>query len=177
MKKIKRLIAFLLIFAIFAFVAKTVIYSVFPIYYREYIEKCSEEYGLSPHLVMGVIYAESRFDNEAHSGVAHGLMQLTDETAEWSAKKVGLEGKIDLEEPETNIRLGCYYLSYLIEQFGELDTALAAYNAGMGNVSKWLSSEEFSADGKKLQNIPYAETDRYVRKVKKFTEIYKKLYK
>ena len=72
--------------------------------------------------------------------------------------------------------MGCYYLSYLIEKYGNTDTALAAYNGGMGNVSKWLADKRYSLDGKTLYKIPYAETEKYVKRVKAFVKIYEKLY-
>ena len=83
---------------------------------------------------MAVIKVESNFVPEAHSGVAGGLMQLTEETAEWNAKELGITTEYDYMDPETNIRFGCHYLRHLIDVYGNIDTALAAYNGGMGNV-------------------------------------------
>ncbi len=148
-----------------------------PLKYEGYIEKYSGEYGLDKYLVMGVINAESSFDHEAHSGVARGLMQLTEDTAKWIAGEIGIEYYEDIEEnPEQNIKMGCYYLSYLIERYENVQTALAAYNAGMGNVTKWLDDKKYSADGKSLEEIPYGETERYVRRVKLLEGIYRKVY-
>ena len=149
----------------------------FPLKYEGYIEKYSEEYGLDKYLVMGVINAESSFDHRAHSGIARGLMQLTGDTAKWIADKLDLNYYEDIEEnPEMNIQMGCYYLSYLIGQYQNIDTALAAYNAGMGNVSSWLKNPDYSGDGITLDDIPYTETKKYVSRVKKLEQIYKKLY-
>jgi len=153
------------------------LYAKFPLKYSEYIEKYSAEYGLSKYMVSGVIYAESRFDNKAHSGLARGLMQITDATADWVAEKLGIDYDYDMaEEPEINIKMGCYYLSCLIEKYHNEETALAAYNAGMGNVSKWLADARYSSDGETLDDIPYGETKRYVKRVKVFTYIYEQLY-
>ena len=58
-----------------------------------------------------------------------------------------------------------YYLSYLIDSFGSYELALAAYNAGPGNVKNWLADPEYSVDGKTLHDIPYPETEAYVRNV------------
>ncbi len=148
-----------------------------PLKYEGYIEKYAEEYGLDKYLVMGVIRAESNFRNEAHSGVARGLMQLTDETAGWIAEKLEMEYHKDIvEAPEANIKMGCYYLSYLKEHFKDTMAALAAYNAGMGNVAEWLGDSRYSADGKTLLDIPFGETKRYVKRVGIFSWLYEKLY-
>ena len=149
----------------------------FPLKYEEHIERYSKEYKLDKYLVMSVIRAESRFNHTAHSGIARGLMQITDDTAKWIATQLGMEYFPDMvEEPETNIKMGCYYLSYLTKHYGSVETALAAYNAGMGNVCSWLADSRYSKDGKTLSDVPYGETKRYVERVKKLVFIYKKLY-
>lgn len=148
-----------------------------PLKYEPEIEKYAEMYDLDKYLVMGVIRAESSFDHKAHSGVARGLMQITDETAAWIAEKIDEEYHRDMvENPELNIKMGCYYLSYLIQHYGNIDTALAAYNGGMGNVTSWLADEKYSDDGKTLKDIPYDETKRYVKRVRILWKIYQKLY-
>jgi soluble lytic murein transglycosylase len=153
------------------------IYTKFPLKYSEYIEKYSEEFDLDKYMVSGVIYAESRFDNKAHSGLARGLMQLTDATADWVSEKLDIDYDYDMaEEPETNIKMGCYYLSCLMDKYNNEETALAAYNAGMGNVAKWLADARYSSDGKTLYDMPYGETKKYVKRVKIFTYIYRRLY-
>lgn len=174
----KKIIVFVLGAALILSLCVGAAYRLFPIKYEKFVEKYSEEYELNKYLVLGVIYAESGFNEKAHSGLARGLMQLTDETAVWIAGKIGIgyEGNM-AEDPETNIKMGCYYLSYLIKKYENTETALAAYNAGMGNVSKWLEDANYSKDGKTLFNVPYAETEKYVKRVKLFTYIYSKLYK
>jgi soluble lytic murein transglycosylase len=124
---------------------------------------------------MAVIKQESNFVPEAHSGVAGGLMQLTQETAQWNANELGITD-FDYMDPETNIELGCHYLKYLIKHYGNVDTALAAYNGGMGNVDAWLADKTYSSDGKTLDNIPFAETRNYVVKVNEYWAHYKELY-
>lgn len=181
MKIIRKILLLLLFAAILTVAAKSVFESLvnrfLPLKYEEYIEKYSEEYGLDMYLVMGVIRAESSFDHEAHSGIARGLMQLTESTAEWICKKQGIEYYEDIvENPEQNISMGCFYLAYLKDCFGDTETALAAYNAGMGNVSGWLADSRYSQDGKTLGKIPFGETERYVRRVKILSELYKKIY-
>ena len=73
--------------------------------------------------------------------------------------------------------MGCWYIKRLLIQYNNVDTALAAYNAGSGNVSKWLKNEEYSKDGENLIIIPFKETREYVKKVSKARIQYKRLYK
>jgi soluble lytic murein transglycosylase len=147
----------------------------YPVAYGEWIMKYSTKNELDPFLVMAVIKQESNFVPEAHSGVAGGLMQLTQETAQWNANELGITD-FDYMDPETNIELGCHYLKYLIKHYGNVDTALAAYNGGMGNVDAWLADKTYSSDGKTLDNIPFAETRNYVVKVNEYWAHYKELY-
>ena len=81
-----------------------------------------------------------------------------------------------LYEPDVNIHIGCWYLDKLIDQFGDENTAVAAYNAGSGNVSKWLMEEKHSSDGVSLDLIPFQETEKYVKKVEMTKKIYNYLY-
>lgn len=149
----------------------------YPVAYGDWITKYSEKNGLDPFLVMAVIKQESNFVPEAHSGYAGGLMQLTEETASWNAKEMGIS-VYDYMDPETNIRLGCHYLRYLINHYGNVDTALAAYNGGMGNVNAWLADSRYSANGETLnaQSIPFAETRGYLQKVNEYWTYYTELY-
>ncbi|MBR4720931.1 MAG: lytic transglycosylase domain-containing protein [Clostridia bacterium] len=173
----KRIIIFILAVALLFSLGIYAAYRVFPMQYADIIEKYADEYGLSKDLVSGVIYAESGFNEKAHSGLARGLMQLTDETAFWVAGKLGIEYEADMaENPEINIKMGCYYLSYLMQKYENTETALAAYNGGMGNVTRWLGDKNYSTDGKTLFKVPYAETEKYVKRVKLFTKIYSRLY-
>ena len=81
-----------------------------------------------------------------------------------------------LYDPEINIEFGCWYLNNLLEEFGDLSLALAAYNGGSGNVTKWLSNPEYSSDGENLTYIPFKETKKYVDKVNTRYNVYKFLY-
>ena len=149
----------------------------YPFEYQEYVVKYANDNYLDHALVMAVIKTESNFVSDAHSGKASGLMQLTDDTAEWVARKMDINiESINLMNPKDNIRLGCYYLRYLIDYYnGNEDVALAAYNGGMGNVDKWLRNSKYSADGENLTYIPFKETRQYVRKVRNEQKIYNEL--
>lgn len=149
----------------------------FPLRYQEVISECSSEYNLETDLILGVIYAESGFRENASSGKAHGLMQISESTGEWILKEMGEEYSGEkLYLPETNIRMGCFYLSYLVNHYGNTETALAAYNAGMGNVTSWLKDSKYSDDGKTLNKIPYGETEKYIQRIRTLRKVYKILY-
>lgn len=97
-------------------------------------------------------------------------MQILDITRDWGAEELNLKN-VDIFDPETNIRLGCWYLSKLYKEFGKLDLVIAAYNGGSGNVKKWLENNEYSKDGENLHDIPFKQTSKYVEKVKIITNI------
>ena len=146
--------------------------------YEEYVEKYSNEYNVDSDLIFAIIKAESNFDKEAVSNKeAKGLMQLMYPTAVEVAKILDLE--IDEEkvlEPEYNIMLGTKYMSMLFNKYQNTGLALAAYNAGSGNVDKWIAEGTISADGDNIENIPYKETNNYVRKILRDYQIYKEIY-
>lgn len=146
--------------------------------YVEEIKLCSAEYLLDPYLVAAIIHVESGGDPEAvsHAG-AVGLMQIMPKTGEWIAEKLELNdySEEQLYLPSTNIRMGCWYMNYLIEKYGVLDHALAAYNAGPGNVDKWLDNSEYSENGR-LVNIPFEETANYLVKVHSAYDAYVEHY-
>ena len=175
--KLKKAIIGALVLAIIVVAGVFVAKSIFPLKYADAIDEYADEYNLSEELLMGVIYAESGFDASAHSGKVRGLMQITDETAKWIAGQLKLEYDVEMTKiPEVNIKMGSYYLSYLIDYYKDLETALAAYNAGMGNVSGWLKDNRYSSDGVTLKDIPFGETKRYVQRVKKLQTVYEILY-
>ena len=149
---------------------------VYPLGYKEQVFYCADAYDLDKALVFAVIKVESGFDALAKSKAgALGLMQITENTGKYIAKLLGKKD-YDLLDPNTNIEFGCYYLSYLIVRFKNIETAICAYNAGEGNVSAWLSNADLSADGKTLKSIPFTETREYLIKIKKTFSKYKKLY-
>jgi len=150
----------------------------YPLLYEELIFHYSAERDLDPFFVMGVIRAESTFRSHVTSPVgASGLMQIMPTTGEWLAERMGISFEpYDLFNPAYNIRMGTYYLRHLIGIFDYTDTALAAYNAGTGNVTNWLGDERYSADGVTLHTIPFPETREYVERVNRYTEIYRELY-
>ena len=150
-----------------------------PLRYENYVEKYSRENGLDKYLVYAVIKTESGFDPSAVSNVgARGLMQIMEDTFDWVKFRLGDEDSryLDMYDPETNIRYGCWLVGYLYNEFGNVDTAMAAYHAGRGQVNEWLADKEYSSDGVHLDVIPISDTAHYVSKIDRAMETYKKLY-
>lgn len=148
--------------------------------YSEYVYQYAEENSLDAYLVFAIIKAESNFTRgiESSSG-AIGLMQLMESTAIEMANEIGEEVvvKESLYNPEINIKIGTSYYAYLKKHYnGNEQLALAAYNAGMGNVDRWIKEGIIKEDGSDLENIPYKETNNYVRKIIRDYKIYQELY-
>lgn len=138
-----------------------------PLRHDDIIRQQSEEKNLDPALIAAVIYKESRFRPRESSAGALGLMQLLPDTAHFIAGKTGGSKFTteDLATPQINIAYGAWYLRYLLDHFDDNEmTALAAYNAGIGNVNGWLADlgETHITD---LDQIPFPETREYVRNV------------
>ncbi len=165
------------------FLAPTVVnralYLLYPKPFTELVQREAAEFALEEELLYAIMKVESGFDEKAcsHAG-ACGLMQLTPPTFEWMASQHPPEnGGRDPFDPGDNIHCASALLRRLIDHYGSLEVALAAYNAGMGNVSGWLQEGRYSHDGKTLDVIPYPETEAYVKKVGKCYSMYCKLYK
>ncbi len=148
-----------------------------PLEYNEYVDYYSELYEVPKEIVYAVILVESRFDSAAVSKAgACGLMQLMPLTYKQIAEE--LQRVPDEEavfDPGMNICCGVYLLSKLFEKYRCWDTAYAAYNAGESAVDRWLGDERYSDHGR-LSDIPYKETDGYVKKIRCAAESYKKIY-
>ena len=151
---------------------------IYPIRYEAEVSRYAEEYEVDKYLIYALIKAESNFDENATSRKgAKGLMQLMYDTAVEVAKTIDMEITEDkLLEPDININIGTKYISILINNYQNIEVALSAYNAGSGNVDSWISQGTIKADGSDIENIPYKETNNYVRKILRDYKIYQELY-
>jgi len=151
----------------------------YPIKFEEEVYKYSEELDIDPMLTFAIIKTESNFKEQvvSRSG-AIGIMQLMESTAKEQAKKLDIKySKEILYDAEINLKIGLNYFNTLLDYYNQnYILAFAAYNAGLGNVQKWISEGTIKLDGSDIENIPFKETNMYVRKIIKNYEIYKKLY-
>lgn len=174
----------ILILIVFLIVFKNKIQRIFyPKLHEEFVSMYSDEYGVDENLVFAVIKAESNFQEDAVSHKdALGLMQIMKETAEDVARKYNIEIDFNNSEREilnvqNNIKIGTKYLAVLLEKYKNIEVAVAAYNAGIGTVDNWIEKEIIKSDGSDIENIPYKETNNYVRKILRNYKIYQDLYK
>ena len=152
---------------------------IYKIEYEEYVEKYCKEYNVDKYLIYSIIKQESNFNEGAMSSKgACGLMQLMDKTAKEIAKNLVMnyESGNTLFNPEKNIKLGIAYFSYLKSVYKNDNLAIVAYNAGSGNVNKWIKENIIREDGSDIENIPFKETNTYVRKILNNYKMYKNLY-
>ena len=150
--------------------------------YRAIVDKYSKEYNVPREIIYSVIKVESGFRSDVVSEAgAIGLMQIMPDTFDWLMTYQTHEKLAHglLYEPETNIKYGTCYLRYLYyDKFNGIknwDIIFAAYNAGHNKVYGWLGNEEYIKDNE-IVNIPIEETKKYVNKVNKNREVYKRLY-
>ena len=149
----------------------------FPMPYRQEVVAQAREIGLDPAYIYGLIRQESRFVMDARSHVgASGLMQIMPATARWTAKKIGLDYKPDMiADRGVNLRLGTAYLKLVLDDFGGSQAlAAAAYNAGPGRPRRWRDGP-LMEPAAWAENIPFAETRDYVKKVLSNTVYYSAL--
>jgi soluble lytic murein transglycosylase len=151
-----------------------------PLRHDGVIRQQAADKGLDPALVAAVIYAESRFrDGQTSPAGAQGLMQVTPATARDIARKSGgtrfqVE---DLHDPDVNIAYGSYHLRYLLGRYGTNETfAIAAYNAGEGNVDRWIAAARRADRDLEISAIPFPETRAYVRRVQEAQRQYRASY-
>lgn len=161
----------------FSYAPSFLFQTLYPLEYEDLILESSVRHGLDPYLVAAVIDTESDWDADAESSKgALGLMQLMPETAadmaEWGLVDSSIYDEDDLSDPATNIEYGCAFLAYLLEYYnGSTDKAVAAYNAGMGNVDEWLQEESVLAGA-----ITFPETQAYLARVTTARTRYEELY-
>lgn len=152
----------------------------FPIPYRQAIFREAGVEGLDGFLVAAIVKTESNFNPGAVSVKgARGLMQVMPETGKWVAGKRGMQGFDPdlLFNPEYNLKIGAWYVTDLYREYGgETILMLAAYNAGRGNVNKWLEQNRWTGERGSIDRIPFPETRQFIRKVLFYQQVYKFLY-
>ncbi|WDV47305.1 lytic transglycosylase domain-containing protein [Clostridiaceae bacterium M8S5] len=152
--------------------------AIFSIKYEKQIYTYAKEYSLDPLLVASIIRAESSFRLKVKSPKgAIGLMQIMPSTGKWAAKEMGIDEYSDekLYDENTNISIGCWYINKLSQYYnGETDIILAAYNAGSGNVNKWIKNGIIKNGY--TEKIPFNETKTYIKRVNMYYKIYKFLH-
>ena len=176
-KKFCGAIASLMVTALIITTSLAIMRNLFPIKYMEEIKDSCTEFGVDINLVLALIKTESNFNPDAVSHAkAHGVMQLTEDTFRFCNSSLGIQDA-DIFIPRHNIHAGVWYLSYLLNRYnGNIENALAAYNAGPFNTDRWLKNEDYSKDGKTLTHIPFDETKRHIEKIRRYRVIYRLLY-
>jgi soluble lytic murein transglycosylase len=152
---------------------------IFPLAYWDSIRKYSAQRDLDPYVMAALIAQESTFDPGIRSVAnAWGLMQVVPSTGRRLARSVGVRrfSLATLTNPELNIRIGMLYFSQLVEQFGGTYYALASYNAGESRVIKWKSERQGLDEDEFIDDIPFPETQNYVKRILGTAEDYSRLY-
>ena len=151
----------------------------FPINYWPLIRRYSSEHQLDPYVVAALIAQESTFTADVKSAAnAYGLMQLLPSTGRQYAKALHLPrfSLGLLTTAESNIRMGTAYFADLVKQFGGAHFALATYNAGPGRVAKWIAAKPGLERDEFIDDIPFPETQNYVKRILGTAEDYRRLY-
>lgn len=148
----------------------------YPLRYEAEITASANRHRVSPYLIAAVIGAESSWNPQARSAVgAAGLMQVMPSTAEELARRGAVDATrfppSELQDPAVNIEYGAAYLRYLVARYHEVETSLAAYNAGLANVDTWVKD-----GGDIRERIEYPETKHFVLKVVRGKDRYEALY-
>lgn len=151
----------------------------FPNPYARTVSEVAVEHGIDPLFVVAIMRTESHFDPRAVSPKgARGLMQLMPETAIWAAEQMNLPFDIEqIDDPRMNVRIAVWYLRHLIETFeSRMPPVIAAYNAGPGNVRRWLDEGTWLGTLATIDSIPFPETRQYVQRVTDGYRLYRLLH-
>ena len=150
----------------------------FPVDYWPLIKRYSLERQLDPYMMAALIAQESTFTADVKSPAnAYGLMQLLPSTGRQYAKAVNLKYSLSLlTTAEANIRMGMAYFADLVQRFGGTHLALATYNAGPGRVARWLAERPGVERDEFIEDIPFPETQNYVKRILGTAEDYRRLY-
>lgn len=146
-----------------------------PLRWKTELERAAAEAGIDPWLLAGVVRQESAFVPHARSARgAVGLAQMIPATARRHARALGLGRRPDLEDPQTNLRLAARELAHLLDRFGAVEPALAAYNAGEARVARWW--QHWPEPHRFTEQIPVPESYGYVRRVVYLSQAYRAVW-
>jgi soluble lytic murein transglycosylase len=152
----------------------------FPVDYWPLIRRYSAERQLDPFMIAALIAQESTFTADVRSAAnAYGLMQLLPSTGRQYAKVLRLSNRFSLSmltTAETNIKMGTAYFADLVRQFGGAHYALATYNAGPNRVARWIAERPGIDRDEFIDDIPFPETQNYVKRILGTAEDYRRLY-
>jgi soluble lytic murein transglycosylase len=152
---------------------------IFPLDYWPLIKKYAATHKLDPFLVAALMAQESTFDPEIRSSAnAIGLMQIVPQTGRRWARRLGIRGfsTRSLTKPEINVRIGTAYFAELVKKFGGVHVALAGYNAGDHRVARWIAERPGVPREEFIDDIPFPETQNYVKRILGTVEDYRRLY-
>jgi soluble lytic murein transglycosylase len=152
----------------------------YPVNYWDLIRQHSAARGLDPYLIAALIAQESTFTADVRSSAnAYGLMQLLPSTGRQYAKALRLPTRFSLSmltTAESNIKMGTAYFADLVKQFGGAHYALATYNAGPNRVARWIAERPGIERDEFIDDIPFPETQNYVKRILGTAEDYRRLY-
>lgn len=152
---------------------------IFPLDYWPLIDKYSRQLGIDPYLLAALMAQESTFTADIRSSAnARGLMQLMPSTARRYATKLGIKPFTTalLAQPDVNVRIGAQYFKELMDRFGGAHFALASYNAGENRVARWIDQTPGLPTDEFIDNIPFPETQNYVKRILGTADDYRHLY-
>jgi soluble lytic murein transglycosylase len=158
---------------------RDILVHIFPVAYWDLIRKYSAQNNLDPYLVAALMAQESTFVPGIRSHAnAYGLMQLWPPTARRVARSLKITNSSSLlTNPEANVRMGTFHFAELIRDFGGVHLALASYNAGPTPVKRWMAERTGLTDREEfIDDIPYPETQNYVKRILGTAEDYRRLY-
>ena len=152
----------------------------FPVSYWAQIKSYSAEHQLDPYLMAALILQESNFTADIKSPAnAYGLMQIVPATGRQYARMLKLPKRFSigmLTTAETNLKMGTAYFADLVRQYGGVHYALATYNAGPGRIVRWKAAKPGLDADEFIDDIPFPETQNYVKRILGTAEDYRHLY-
>src|SRR5262249_21869425 len=151
----------------------------FPVRYWPEIKRYAAEHHLDPYMLAALAAQESNFEADVRPVAnAYGLMQIVPATGRRYARTLHLKGFSIrmLTTADTNLKMGTAYFADLVKQFGGAHFALASYNAGEGRVVRWIAERPTRDRDEFIDDIPFPETQNYVKKILGTAEDYHRLY-